>query len=227
MNCDFIAPHYQTLEYLSFGKSLERRRFAFLSAAAPSRKAVLCGGGDGRFLARLLRTNASVHVDFVDSSPKMVELAKRRITSMGRSFLARVRFHVADLGDFDPPQEGYDLIATHFFLDCFTDTELLALTALLASWSAPRAQWIVSEFHRPQGLFTGFWTGLVIHALYTAFRVSADLEVTHLPGYEHALSNAGFRLQRRELALGGLLHSSLWSRSDFGPSRSELLKVKE
>jgi ubiquinone/menaquinone biosynthesis C-methylase UbiE len=212
MNCDFIAPHYQALEYVSFGRALERRRFAFLSATATSRKAILCGGGDGRFLARLLRANSAVRVDFVDSSQKMVELAERRITAMGRSFRARVRFHLADLGNFDPPQDEYDLIATHFFLDCFTDSEVAALTVRLASWSAPNAQWIVSEFQQQEGRFAGFWTGLVIRALYAAFRISANLQVTHLPRYENALANAGFRLQRTELALGGLLHSSLWRR---------------
>ena len=217
MNCDFLAPHYQALEYVSFGKSLERRRFAFLSAAATSRKAILCGGGDGRFLARLLRASSTVRVDFVDSSQKMVELAERRIAGMGRPFLSRVRFHVADVGNFDPPQDGYDLIATHFFLDSFTDSELPALTTRLTSWSVPSAQWIVSEFRRPQSRFAGLWTGLLVRALYAAFQISADLQVTRLPRYEHALANAGFCLQRRELALGGLLHSSLWRRPPSAP----------
>ncbi|HEY2544660.1 MAG TPA: class I SAM-dependent methyltransferase [Candidatus Acidoferrum sp.] len=212
MNCDFIAPHYQTLEYVSFGRALERRRFAFLSEAKASRKAILCGGGDGRFLARLLGANSAVCVDFVDSSRKMVELADRRISAMGRSFRARVRFHVADLENFHPSQDEYDLIATHFFLDCFTDSEVAALTVRLASWTAPDAQWIVSEFQQPEGWFAGLWTRLVIRALYAAFRIAANLQVAHLPSYESALANAGFRPQRKELALGGLLHSSLWRR---------------
>jgi ubiquinone/menaquinone biosynthesis C-methylase UbiE len=212
MNCDFIAPHYQTLEYASFGKSLERRRFAFLSAARASRSAILCGGGDGRFLARLLRANSEVRVDFVDLSARMVDLAERRVAAMGRAFRARVRFHVADLRTFDPPQDAYDLIATHFFLDCFTDGEVADLAAQFASWTAPQAQWIVSEFQQAQGRFAGLWTRLTIRALYAAFRVSADLRVTRLPHYEEALAVAGFSLQCREQAIGGLLRSSLWRR---------------
>jgi hypothetical protein len=212
MNCDFIAPYYQTLEYASFGKALERSRWAFLSAAAISRNAILCGGGDGRFLARLLRANSEVRVDFVDLSPCMVELAERRLTAMGRAFRSRVRFYVADLRTFEPPQSAYDLIVTHFFLDCFTDTEVAGLAVQLASWAAPQAQWIVSEFEQAPGRIAGFWTRLAIRALYAAFRVSADLRVTRLPRYEQALRSAGFYLQRREQALGGLLGSSLWRR---------------
>jgi hypothetical protein len=58
MDCDGIAPHYEVLEHLSFGKLLEQRRFAFLGETGTLDRAVICGGGDGRFLARLLRTNA-------------------------------------------------------------------------------------------------------------------------------------------------------------------------
>ena len=54
MNCDGIARYYQVLEHLSFGRYLERRRFAFLGEAWTSRRAIVCGGGNGRFLARLL-----------------------------------------------------------------------------------------------------------------------------------------------------------------------------
>jgi ubiquinone/menaquinone biosynthesis C-methylase UbiE len=212
MNCDFIAPYYQTLEYASFGRSLERRRWAFLSAATHSRNALLCGGGDGRFLARLLRANSAVRVDFVDLSPKMVELAERRVTAMGRSFRARVRFHVADLRNFDPPRSPYDLVVTHFFLDCFTDAEVADLSVQLASWTAPRGQWIVSEFEQAPRRFANVWTSLVVHALYAAFRISTNLRVTRLPRYQEALTSAGFSLQRKEQALGGLLRSSLWSR---------------
>jgi len=212
MNCDRIAAHYQELEYASFGRALERRRFAFLSAVRSSRWAILCGGGDGRFLARLLWTNAKVYVDFVDLSAKMVELAERRVTAMGRGVRSRVRFHVADLRDFAPPQRDYDLVGTHFFLDCFTDIEAAHLATRLASWTAPQAQWLVSEFQQAPGRFAGAWTRLVIRALYAAFRVSTDLRVTRLPHYEEALAGAGFRLQRSERAFGGLLWSSLWKR---------------
>ncbi len=215
MNCDLIAPHYQALEYVSFGKSLERRRVAFLSAVRSSRNAILCGGGDGRFLARLLRANCVVRVDYVDLSPRMTELAERRIAGMGRSFRARVRFHMADLKSFDPPESAYDLVVTHFFLDCFTDGEVAELASRLASWSTPQAQWIVSEFQEGRGRFARCWTRLVVRALYAAFRVTANLQVNRLPRYEEALAASGFRLQRREQALGGLLRSSLWKRGNF------------
>jgi len=93
MNCDGIARHYQRLEYLSFGSYLEQSRFTFIGEITASRRAILCGDGDGRFLARLPWESSRVEVDFVDLSPRMIALAERRVAKMGPDFRERVRFH--------------------------------------------------------------------------------------------------------------------------------------
>ncbi|MHB8502791.1 MAG: class I SAM-dependent methyltransferase [Candidatus Acidiferrales bacterium] len=210
MNCDGIARYYEMLEHLSFGRSLERSRFAFLGETRTSRRALLCGGGDGRFLARLLCASARVEVDFVDLSPKMIELAERRIAAMGRSFRERVRFRAGDVREFKPRPEGYDLIVTNFFLDCFTEQELAQVVACLANCAAPHVRWIVSDFREAHGPFGRIWTGAVIRSLYAAFRLTTGLRVTQLPCYAAALARRGYLLRCEETAFAGLLHSSLW-----------------
>ena len=210
MNCDWIAPYYEAFEHLLFGRSLERSRFAFLGEASASRRAVLCGGGDGRFLERLLCENSRVEVDFVDLSPKMIELAQRRIAGLGRSFQSRVRFHCEEIREFKPRPEGYDLIVTHFFLDCFREHELAQVVARLASCGAPHGRWIVSDFREADGLIGRIWTGTIISGLYGAFRLTTGLRANRLFDYAAALAKGGYRLRCKERALGGLLHSSLW-----------------
>lgn len=210
MNCNELASYYEILEHLSFGKRLEERRFAFLGETRTSQRAIVCGGGDGRFLARLLRVNPTVRVDFVDLSPRMVELAEGRIAGMGRAVRARIRFHAGDIDAFEPRADGYDLIVTHFFLDCFSESEVVTVVSRLAHWATPAASWIVSEFREADGAIGRIWTQGVIRSLYLAFRFTTDLRVTRLPDYAGALSRAGFRLRHHELAMGGLLHSSVW-----------------
>jgi ubiquinone/menaquinone biosynthesis C-methylase UbiE len=210
MNCDRIARYYEAFEHLSFGRSLERSRFAFLGEASASRRAMLCGGGDGRFLARLLCENSSVEVDFVDLSPKMIQLAERRVAGLGRQFQQRVRFHCGDIREFKPRPEGYDLIVTHFFLDCFREQDLEQVVVRIANCGAPQGRWIVSDFHEADGLIGRIWTGAIIHSLYAAFRLTTGLRVSRLPDYAAALARKGYRLRSEERALGGLLHSSLW-----------------
>jgi ubiquinone/menaquinone biosynthesis C-methylase UbiE len=213
MNCDGIAHHYEFLEHLSFGRRLERSRFAFLRETRTSQRAIVCGGGDGRFLARLLRGNPTVQVDFVDLSPRMTELAEGRIAGMGRAVRGRVRFYVGDIREFEPRANGYDLIVTHFFLDCFSESEVASVVSRLARWATPGALWIVSEFRQAEGAIGRFWTRGVIRGLYLAFRFTTDLRVTRLPDYAGALSREGFRLRSEEQAVGGLLRSSVWETS--------------
>lgn len=217
MNCDGIARYYEGFEHLSFGSNLERSRFAFLGEARTSRRAIVCGGGDGRFLARLLRVNSHVEVDFVDLSPKMVEVAERRVAGMGRTFRERVRFRVGDIREFEPRTDGYDLIVTHFFLDCFSERELAGIVACLGSWGVPDARWIVSDFREAVGPVGRLWTRAVIRGLYAAFRFTTGLRVTRLPNYAAALGREGYVQRCEETALGGLLHSSLWEARPVRP----------
>jgi ubiquinone/menaquinone biosynthesis C-methylase UbiE len=213
MSCDSIARYYQALEYLSFGTFLEKSRFAFVDQVTSCRRAILCGDGDGRFLARLLGANSSVHVDFVDLSEAMVHLARKRVARMGETFLQRVTFAVADVREFRPAGADYDLIATHFFLDCFTECELHDVISCLAAWATPDARWIVSEFHETTTPFGRLCSRAMIRGLYAAFRVTTGLRVTRLPNYQAALAKFGYAPSHEKCMLRGLLQSSLWQSS--------------
>ncbi len=169
----------------------------------------MLGDGDGRFLAAFLRANPAVEVDAVDSSARMLALAKGRVAEHA----ARVRFHHADARDWPPPRADYDLIVTHFFLDCFTDAELGPLVARLASSATGRARWVVSEFHQPATGFAAWRARFWIGGLYAFFRVVTGLHVRRLPDHRAVLKTQGFRCEQTLLADGGLLTSELWRRA--------------
>ena len=212
IDCDLIAPWYEPVEHLCFGSALEQRRDAFLPELGGVRRALSCGEGDGRFTTALLQSNSQVEVTAVDGSRNMVQLADRRVARIGSQLCRRVEYHCSDIHCFRPPQSAYDLIATHFFLDCFTTEQVNAVVRRIANWSAPRAQWIVSEFAQPSAPVAQLWTGALIRSLYAAFRVTTGLRVTHLPDYRAAIRSVGFELLREERALGGLLVSEMWER---------------
>jgi ubiquinone/menaquinone biosynthesis C-methylase UbiE len=210
MNCDRIARWYEPAEHLSFRKALEHRRFAYVNLLNESRRAMLCGGGDGRFLARLLRVNPAVEVTYVDLSCEMMRIAERRIMRLGAGYRSRVQFFCADVMTFVPPHRDYDLFATHFFLDCLTPEDVRKLILKMAEWTRPQAKWVLSEFRHSQSAFGKLWTGAVIRALYAAFRVTTGLRVRRIPQHAALLVSAGFHRQQCDIASGGLLISELW-----------------
>ena len=210
MNCDGIAPYYEMLERASFGNRLRRTRTAFLTEVCGARRALLCGGGDGRFLVRLLQADRNVRVDYVDLSAEMVKIAQRRVGAMGQESSERVRFLVGDVRDVVAATGKYDLIVTHFFLDCFSERELGEIVRRLRGCAAPGAKWLVSEFHEVETPVGRVWSRALISGMYGAFRVVTGLRVAKLPDYEAALVRGGFRMQEARKLLGGLLRASLW-----------------
>jgi SAM-dependent methyltransferase len=203
-NFDPVARLYRWMEYLTFGSALQRCRIHFLLSLADRRAALVLGDGDGRFLARLLATNPTLHADAVDSSAAMLRRLSRRTSSMS----GRLRTHHADALDF-PPTQTYDLIVTHFFLDCLTQSQLEALAQRLARHTAPKALWLVSDFRIPTGPLR--WPARVlVSTLYFAFRLLTGLRTTALPDHAAALTAAGFIRIAEHHSLAGLLTSELW-----------------
>ena len=207
-NFNRLASLYRWMEFATFGPWLSRTRCAFLSETATANNALILGDGDGRFTARLLRTNPNIQIDAVDASPAMLRALLRRAGPNS----PRLRSHHADARTFQPPNPPYDLIVTHFFLDCLTTGEVQSLAATLRKAVSPSALWLVSEFAVPDGWFGRLVARPLVRCLYFAFGRLTGLTLRALPDHHAALQQSGFIIQNRRTWLGGLLVSELWSR---------------
>jgi SAM-dependent methyltransferase len=207
MNCDAIARWYRWLEYLTFGRALERRRREYLDEVADARSVLILGDGDGRFTAEFIDRNREAVIDSVDLSPRMLDLAKRRTPDV-----TRLHFWRGDARIIELPRK-YDVIVSHFFLDCFVEGDLELLVARVSNAACPKARWLVSEFCLPGTGIRRFGAGLLIKAMYWFFGIATGLEANRLHDYSALFSLHGFRRVRHVSARGGLLVSELWERS--------------
>jgi SAM-dependent methyltransferase len=207
-NFNLIARPYRWLEYLTLGKALEDCRTYFLSQLGDCRCALLLGDGDGRFLARLLAHNPLLQADAVDTSATMLELLRQRCEAAALNACIRLRTYHSNALTF-PLAGRYDLVVTHFFLDCFTQAELDTLVTRVASNLAPGALWLVSDFRIPNGLIR-LPARVFIRSLYLAFRVLTGLRTTHLPDHVTALTRSGLVRMAHRRSLAGLLTTELW-----------------
>jgi SAM-dependent methyltransferase len=205
-NFDRLAKIYLWVELLTFGPFLSRCRQAFLSELRTVRRAVVLGDGDGRFTSELLRLNSQVRIDAVDASPAMLHAL---LAGAGQN-AGRVSPHCADIRNWQPANQLYDLVVSHFFLDCLTTEEVRALAVKLHGAVAPSAMWIVSEFAVPRNLFGRWVARPLVWLLYRAFGLLTGLKIRSLPDHHVALRNAGFTLTRRQTWLCGLLVSEMW-----------------
>jgi ubiquinone/menaquinone biosynthesis C-methylase UbiE len=206
---DRVARIYRAMEYLSFGPLLERCRFFHLPRLGAAQRALVMGDGDGRFIARLLAEHEDMRADAVDLSPAMLGLLRGRVVARGA--LGRLTVACADARAFTPPARNYNLVVTHFFLDCLTTEEAAQLIARVRPRLAPGAVWLVSEFAvPPQGHLRRRLAQSLIASLYAAFRLLTGLRVRSIPAWRDLLGQAGFAPVAAHAWLGGILVSELW-----------------
>ena len=203
---DKLARVYRLLEYASFGPLLWKTRTACLPQLCNAQRALILGDGDGRFTAALLHANSSVHVVAVDASRTMLDGLRARVAAQGHA--SRLQVIHADATTFQPGG-SFDLVCTHFFLDCLHNAEVNRIVGLCASHLSHKAQWVVSEFAVPPGIMrVPAW--LLVRLLYLAFGGLTGLRVRRLPDYAAVLQEAGFVRVGLKCRLFGALRSERW-----------------
>ncbi len=210
---DGVARPYRWLEYVTLGRALEQCRFRMLPQVRERRQALVLGDGDGRAVQMLLDETPALSVDTVDTSAVMLGLLRSRCRSAVEAGRLRTHCEAAEefAGRLRAGDGRYDLVTTHFFLDCLSSAAVEGLVRQVVAAMTEDGVWVVSEFRIPQGWLRGPATVLV-RGLYAAFRVLTGLRVSELPEYEAAMRAAGMQRVERRLSLGGILTSELWAR---------------
>ena len=207
MSFDTLAPYYRTMEFLSAGGKLQECRTAFLEEIPEPRHILLAGEGHGRFLPLCVARFPQAHITVIDSSAAMLEIARSKVDS------DNVDFHQVDILEWTGPVASFDLIVTHFFLDCFPPAELSTVIARLATAATPEASWLIADFQVPDGRAASIRSRIILRLLYTFFRLVTDLRASSLAPAEDDLEKAGFTRHRRITRDWGLLKSEWWRRS--------------
>ena len=206
MSFDRIARYYRAMEFVTAGGKLQRCRLEYLHDIPAPRTVLLAGEGHGRFLPECLRRFPEAEITVVDASARMLEIARAKTTS------DRVRFIHADLMDWPVPLAHFDLVVTHFFLDCLTANELGFIVEKLSHAASAQANWLIADFdHAPSG--PARWrTRVILAMLYRFFGLVSGLRARELVLPDSAMERAGFRKKTRRSYDWGLLKSEWWAR---------------
>lgn len=212
MSFDRLAPHYRWMEWLLAGGKLQRCRTAFIGDIPPPRRVLMLGEGNGRCLVELLRAFPEAHFTCVDESAEMLECARVRVRKHGLSE-AGIEFVHADALRWEVPPARFDLLVTHFFLDCFAPEQLAALVPRLAAAATPDARWLLADFCEPSSGIAKWRARWILRAMYFFFRRVTRLPARRLTPPDAFLEHSGFALSKRHLVEWGLLHGDLWQRA--------------
>ena len=206
MSFDRVSPHYRWLETLVFGDQLQQARIAFVRQIGQPRRALVAGEGNGRFLAQLLRAHPALRVDCVDTSARMIELARAKVEK------ERVQFICADICETPLREDFYDLVVTHFFLDCFAEATLRRVIEKLGRAATHHAIWLIADFCEPARGLRRLRARILIAAMYFFFRATAGIEARELVDFAPLLRAEGFALTNEFFSPNEMIRSQLWRR---------------
>jgi len=208
---DRLAPCYLLMERLLAGKKLQRCRTVHLPQSN-ARSVLVLGPGRGGFLPEFFRTNHQAEVTCVDLSTRMLAHTRARVlqNDFDPKRLRLVHGNVLEERFWEGRPWSFDLVVSHFFLDCFQPQQLEFVISKVAGVTKQNCAWLVADFRLPDH---GIWrlrARMILRLAYTFFRVMTNLPARRVTPPEPYLMQQGFTLENRQLFDKGLLHSDLW-----------------
>lgn len=213
MSFDLLAPHYRWIEFVSAGEKLQQCRTAFLGNITEAKKVLIVGDGNGRFLLECRRRFPEAKITSVDASARMLALARRRLARHGVTGEG-IDFICADALVWEPPEREFDLIVTHFFLDCFRREQVEALVAKLTRAAMPGANWLLADFQVASTGLARQRSRLILWMLYQFFGMTTGISGRVLTAPDIFLRQNGVTLQQRRVYDLGMLYSERWQVPD-------------
>lgn len=209
-NFDRLAHVYRWLEYVAFGRDLERARTCYLDRLSACRSILVLGEGDGRCLAELVHRAPEARIECIDASRAMLDRAAARLEPSAR---ARVTLTCADAFTLSFSPDQYDAVLTLFFLDCFDDDDVSLLVQRIAPALRPGGLWLFADFVEPSRGFARWRARVWLAVLYAFFRWQTGLHTRALPASEAILRRAGLIEIATRTFQDGLVRATAFNQS--------------
>lgn len=177
---DKIAWLYDPLARLFFGDRLIRAQSALLHHIKPKSRVLILGGGTGAIVSELLERQPDCQITFVDASQAMLRRAHQRLGL--RSNIEYVHGTEASIPDGQP----FAVVITPFYLDMFTEEQLMIVVPQIKAHLSVSAVWLVADFCSHT-----LWQRVKLAVMYRFFRMTTGIVADTLPDWNRSLKENG------------------------------------
>ena len=198
-NFNLIAPFYDVVKRLVFGRKLESAERYFTSQIKEGERVLIIGGGHGSVI-EALPVNCSI--DYLEFSTDMIRQAKERSKDRNVRFI-RGDFLVTEL------KQRYDWVIASFFLDVFSEENLVLACERLFRLLPNHGHVIVTDFAKA----TNVHAKLLLWLMHMFFRIVAKLESKSIQPIRLRMEEAGFVVVRHHKFVGGKVFSAIFRKS--------------
>ena len=197
MSFDRVAPYYDRLARLVFGRSVQRAQRHFLDQIPPAARVLLVGGGTGWLLPYLLEKPEVVHVTFLEASAAMLALAQQKANPLLAPTAATIRWVHGDERQL-PGGDRYEVVITNFVLDMYAGAALDQFMQRLLNHLQPAGYWLFTDFRLSDQQRHRLWQQPMVWAMYAFFHLTAGIARQKLPSYRQHFTAQRLRLTHRQ-----------------------------
>lgn len=175
---DRLAPVYDCLAVTFVGKQIQQAQLKWLSYLSDRKKLLILGGGTGWILPFIFQINPTLVIHYVDASARMIAKAEQNAKGLLIQFINGTEANI--------PDQDYDAVLTHFYLDLFSDNQLPNLIDKIKMHACDNALWLVTDFEAHTRM-----QQVKIRIMYFFSWLITRLKTQALPGWYNTMVQAG------------------------------------
>lgn len=187
-----MAPVYDSLAGLMFGKTLYEASVHFLAEIPAGSSVLVLGGGTGKILSKLNK----YEVVFVEKSFKMLKKAQQRKETK------HVVFVHADFLEWQSHQQ-FDAVICPFFLDVFSEDNLNLILGKIRLLLTSKGQLMITDFYL-SGLRSH---RILLKIMHVFFRIFSSLESKKLKPIRKHVLQSGYQISEEKTWREGFIFS--------------------
>ncbi|HEX6224383.1 MAG TPA: class I SAM-dependent methyltransferase [Chryseolinea sp.] len=197
-NFDFIAPFYDRLSKLIFGKAIISAQTAYLTDIRQGGNVLILGGGTGWILRAVTAINPTCRIWYIDASSKMIALSKQAAAGSQNPVI-----FIHGTENSIPDSVSFDAVITNFYLDLFLPASCDDAIKRIRVHIHSGTVWLVSDF-----IDTTWWHGAMLRVMYAFFRTVSGIKTGRLCNWERLLQQNGLQEDRSTRFYGGFIKSA-------------------
>lgn len=176
-NYDKIAPYYDRMSRLVFGRAQVNAQLSLLEHIGPGSSILIAGGGTGWILEALAEKHPEgLHITYIEISAAMLDISRKK--NYGRN---KVEFIHLAIEDFTT-QQLYNTIITPFLFDNFSAERAAQTFTLLDHLLRNGGNWLFTDF--TYNKTAPLWQRLLLRMMYLFFHAVSHVEASSLPDME-------------------------------------------
>jgi ubiquinone/menaquinone biosynthesis C-methylase UbiE len=180
-NFNKIAWIYDFLSGLVFGKTIKRSQTDQLHFIPINSSILIIGGGTGWILEEISKIRTGLQITYIDSSSKMISLAKKRNVANNTITFLTSPIEVLKISG------KYDIIITPFLFDMFSQKTCKSVIEKLKGNLKTNGLWLYIDFHIMDT--SPVWQKTLLRLMYFFFHVSCHIEAKQLPEIKEYFSS--------------------------------------